>query len=113
MPFYQLVCISAHYNEITHIKNLVRQTASHVLKSGGVVRKLDSWGTRSLPQRIKAGNTVHNFADYWAMDFDTSPATVNSLRNLLRVDPRVLRSTVIKQGEKVEDIVSTRSKTRV
>ena len=36
-----------------HIKELVRQTAMHVLNAGGVVRGIDSWGTCRLPQRMR------------------------------------------------------------
>lgn len=66
-----MLCITAHYNEYVrsitlfshcypnaillqkHIKELVRQTAMHVLNAGGVVRGINSWGTCRLPQRMQ------------------------------------------------------------
>lgn len=36
-----------------HIRELIRQSATHVMNQGGVVRKIESWGTRTLPQRMK------------------------------------------------------------
>ena len=48
---------------------------------------------------------------YWTMNFDASPKTLHSLDNILKHDPRVIRWTMIKMGEKVEDIVQPPSKT--
>ncbi|KAI0745435.1 ribosomal protein S6 [Earliella scabrosa] len=104
MPFYQLVCIAAHYPEYKHIKDLVTRVASHVLNNGGVVRKLDSWGTRTLPQRMRRKKQYHNIGDYWTMQFDASPTTLSSLNAIMRHDPRVVRWTSLKVGEKLEDV---------
>jgi len=73
MPFYELLCISAHQPQFvrsrsvvtarlesltgvflqSHIRNLVRTSALHVLDAGGVVRDLRYMGTRTLPQKMK------------------------------------------------------------
>ena len=45
------------------------------------------------------------------MNFDASPKTLHSLDNILKHDPRVIRWTMIKMGEKVEDVVQPPSKT--
>lgn len=45
------------------------------------------------------------------MYFDTSPRILNSLALKLRRDPRVIRWTMLKQGEKCQDIVLPREKT--
>lgn len=45
------------------------------------------------------------------MYFDTSPGTLNSLALKLRRDPRVIRWTMLKQGDKAQDIVLPREKT--
>lgn len=75
MPFYQMLCITTHYHEYVrtspivqlnfhvtaqkHIKELVRQTATHVMNAGGVVRNVNSWGTLTLPQRMKRHGGIH------------------------------------------------------
>ena len=41
---------------------------------------------------------------YWTMHFDASPEKQKSLNKLLRKDPRVIRATVLKMGERVEDV---------
>lgn len=39
------------------------------------------------------------------MHFDTSPRTLKSLNSIMRSDPRVIRWTMLKLGERIEDVV--------
>ena len=41
---------------------------------------------------------------YWTMHFDVSPEKQKGLNKLLRKDPRVIRATVLKIGERIEDV---------
>jgi len=45
------------------------------------------------------------------MHFDASPKTLKGLHTLLRKDPRVIRWTMLKEGEKVEDVVELKEQT--
>ncbi|KAG6886156.1 hypothetical protein C0993_000674 [Termitomyces sp. T159_Od127] len=112
MPFYQMLCIATHVNEYRHIKELVRQTATHVLKEGGVVREIKYLGALSLPQRMRRHKAVHSVGDYWTLHFDTAPRTLRSLNAIMRRDPRVIRWTVLKLAEKVEDVAEEGQKAR-
>ena len=116
-----------------HIKDLVTRVASHVLKEGGVVRRLDSWGTRTLPQRMRRNKQYYQIGEcvfmhtssaatkiydhgsaccsYWTMQFDASPTTLRSLNTIMRHDPRVIRWTNLKVGEKVTDVLAMPEKT--
>ncbi|KAJ3844679.1 ribosomal protein S6 [Lentinula raphanica] len=106
MPLYQMLCISTHFGEYKHIKQLVTQTCTHIMNNGGVVRKIDSWGTYALPQRMKRHAGYNSYGDYWTLHFDTSPRTLQSLNKIMRQDPLVLRWTVLKLGSKAEDLAS-------
>lgn len=76
MPLYELVCITKHHTSLvspslesppppklttppqwkqTPLQTLIRSSASLIADNGGVVRHLDHWGTRNLPQRMKVG----------------------------------------------------------
>lgn len=111
MPFYQMVCIASHFREYRHIKDLVTMSAKHIMDQGGVVRNIDYWGTKTLPQAMRRHRQVYTIGDYWSMYFDTSPAGLRSLTGMIRRDPRVIRWTMLKQGDKVEDVVLPREKT--
>ncbi|KAJ7497389.1 ribosomal protein S6 [Mycena latifolia] len=104
MPIYEMLCITAHFPDYKHIQGLARQTALHIMEAGGVVRKIDSWGTRTLPQRMRRHGNYHEIGDYWTMHFDTAPRTLLTLNSLMRRDPRVVRWTVLKLGSRPEDI---------
>ncbi|KAF8637957.1 hypothetical protein AX16_010590 [Volvariella volvacea WC 439] len=110
MPLYQMLCITAHYKEFKHIKELVRQSATHVMNAGGVVRSINSWGTLTLPQRMRRHGHYHYVGDYWTLHFDTAPRTLQSLNSIMRRDPRVIRWTVLKLGDKVEDVAKEGAK---
>ena len=45
------------------------------------------------------------------MHFDASPKTLKGLHTLLRKDPRVIRWTMLKEGEKIEDVVELKEQT--
>ncbi|TFK53979.1 hypothetical protein OE88DRAFT_1711024 [Heliocybe sulcata] len=111
MPFYRMLCISVHYANYAQIRGLVKQAAETILDNGGVVRKIDSWGTKVLPQRMRRHRQNHTAGDYWMMYFDTSPKVLREFNTLMRNDPRVIRWTTLKIGDKVEDIVSRPEKT--
>ncbi|KAF7782622.1 hypothetical protein Agabi119p4_1998 [Agaricus bisporus var. burnettii] len=106
MPLYQMVCIAAHVPEYLHIRGLVQQSATHIMHAGGVVRKIESWGTMQLPQRMKKKRTsaYEQIGDYWSLHCDASPQALRTLNNFMRRDPRVLRWTVLKLGDRVEDV---------
>ncbi|KDQ21726.1 hypothetical protein BOTBODRAFT_150661 [Botryobasidium botryosum FD-172 SS1] len=111
MPLYELFCISTHFAEYRHIKDLVRTTATQVIKNGGVVRTLDYWGTRQLPHRMRRHQQWHGAGDYWSMHYDASPKLMNAVVEQLRQDPRVIRWTTLKRGEAVKDVVGFQEST--
>ncbi|KAI0051170.1 hypothetical protein FA95DRAFT_1554742 [Auriscalpium vulgare] len=111
MPFYQMFCIAAHNRDYTPIKELARQCGLHVMNAGGVVRGFRYWGTQTLPQRTRRNKIHFNHGDYWTMHFDASPTNQRSLARILRKDPRVIRATMLKLGEKIEDVASHSEKT--
>jgi small subunit ribosomal protein S6 len=45
------------------------------------------------------------------MHFDASPEKQKSLNKLLRKDPRVIRATMLKMGERIEDVAWNYPKT--
>ncbi|KAF8580447.1 hypothetical protein K439DRAFT_1356839 [Ramaria rubella] len=111
MPLYELLCITTHLKEYRHIKELVKTCATHVMDSGGVVRSLNNWGTRVLPNRMHRHQQWHTIGDYWTMHFDTSPRVLHALNRRLRKDPRVIRWTMTKLGERIEVIAEPTEQT--
>jgi len=53
---------------------------------------------------MKRHGSKYSVGDYWTLHFDTAPRTLRSLNSIMRRDPRVIRWTVLKLGDKVEDV---------
>jgi small subunit ribosomal protein S6 len=85
----------------------------HVMNSGGVVRKINSWGTQTLPQKMKRNGPLQSVGDYWTLYFDASPRTLRSLNGIMRRDPRVLRWTVLKLADNLEDLAKQGQKMQI
>lgn len=123
--FLVLCLYLSFYAPQRQIKSLVRLAAKHILNSGGVVRGIQYWGTETLPQRMQSHGTKHEHGEYvpspfsrrlsetylctppssyWTMHFDASPEKQKGLNKLLRNDPRVIRATVLKLGDRIEDV---------
>ncbi|KIY53949.1 hypothetical protein FISHEDRAFT_32277 [Fistulina hepatica ATCC 64428] len=105
MPMYEMLCIASHNPQYVIIKELVKQSALHVMNRGGIVRNIDFWGSRTLPQRMRdRGNRGKGGASYWTLHFDASPRTLRSLNSLMQKDPRVLRWSLTKVADNVQDL---------
>ncbi|KIM30659.1 hypothetical protein M408DRAFT_328194 [Serendipita vermifera MAFF 305830] len=113
MPFYQLLCISTHYSQYKFIRTLVKTSAMHIFDSGGVVRDIKFLGTRILPSKMKRHTKAQTLGDYWTMEFDANPRTMDELQKRLRQDPTVLRSTTLKLGSQLMESIQNPSKTRL
>jgi len=109
---HQLLCLTAHYPQYQHIRELVHKSAMHVMNSGGVVRNIDYWGTKALPQHMRRHKLgKYSVADYWLMYYVSSPKTSQALDHMMRTDARVVKWSILKLGHRPEDMVDTGEKT--
>ncbi|BGP37657.1 hypothetical protein JCM10450v2_001580 [Rhodotorula kratochvilovae] len=118
MPLYELVCIAKHHTTLAPLHSLLRSTSALVAQNGGVVRSLDHWGTRNLPNQMKVGKRRGGggggedggegraVGDYFSMQFDCSPPVLQALNTRLRLDPSVLRWTALKAGARLDEVTA-------
>ncbi|POY74308.1 hypothetical protein BMF94_2502 [Rhodotorula taiwanensis] len=117
MPLYELVCVAKHHSSLSPLQTLIRTSSALISDNGGVVRHLDHWGTRNLPQRMKVGkrrgggggageDAVSSTGDYFTLRFDCNPPTLQTLTSRLRLDPSVLRFTTLKIGSTLDQIAN-------
>lgn len=111
MVLYQLICLTAHYREYQHIRELVRKTALQVLDNGGVVRRIHFIGTNTLPYKRVIDGHAHYVADFWQMNFDASPQLMRNVDRTLSKDPRVLRTGMIRLGSRIQDMADYKPRT--
>ncbi|CEH19402.1 Mitochondrial ribosomal protein MRP17 [Ceraceosorus bombacis] len=104
MPLYELFCVAASSAESAPIRDLVRTTSSLILEHGGAVRGVQYWGRRVLPQRTRRHQVWHSQGDHFFLQFDTNPRVLGTLSSRLRADPRVIKWTTLKLGDRLDQI---------
>lgn len=83
---------------------IARTAGSEVLRSGGVVRGFTNWGAFRLPRPTTKHQAKHTDGHHFIMRFDSSAQTQQNIRRTLSLDPRMIRHSVVKLGNKLDDI---------
>ncbi|XP_044297401.1 28S ribosomal protein S6, mitochondrial [Varanus komodoensis] len=102
MPRYELALILKAMQRLETAAALKR-TVETLMERGAVVRNLENLGERALPYRISEHNEVHTRGGYFLVDFHSSPTIISALKDHLRRDIDIVRSTIIKQHVKTEE----------
>jgi len=89
---------------LSEVKEIARTAGKIVLDKRGVVRGISNWGTFLLPQPAKKLQSTHHYGHHFIMRFDASARTQHELRRTMSLDPRLIRYSIVKMGEKLEDI---------
>ena len=84
------------------LTNLMKQISHEVVKGGGIVRGIHNHGIRDLPQRFKArfadkqGVRYYTKGRFISVYYDSNPATMRQVEQVLTLDEEVLRNTHLK-----------------
>ncbi|OLL26506.1 37S ribosomal protein MRP17, mitochondrial [Neolecta irregularis DAH-3] len=105
MVFYELLCIVRKQGGSQEVKDIARTLGMTVIQRGGVVRKYVNWGVLQLPKQIRRHQQRHDWGQYFLMFFDSSPWTQMEIDRTLNLDPRIVRHTVIKIGDRPDTIL--------
>ncbi len=84
-----------------HSSRIARNAGSIILRSSGVVRGITNWGPFLLPRPKTAHQTHHHNGHYFLMRFDSSAATQAAMCRSLKLDPRMIRFSVIKLAQRL------------
>ncbi|KXL44032.1 hypothetical protein M433DRAFT_166725 [Acidomyces richmondensis BFW] len=101
---YELIGVVRPGRGVNEIKEIAKTAGSLVLSSGGVVRGITNWGTFLLPKPFRKQGATYTQGHYFIMRFDSSAKTQHAVRRTLGLDPRMIRYSVVKMGDKLEDI---------
>ena len=80
---------------------IARAAGQQILSSRGVIRGLTNWGPFLLPKPTTKHQARHHTGHYFIMRFDASAATQQSVRRSLGLDPRMIRFSVVKIGDRL------------
>ncbi|KAI1485029.1 ribosomal protein S6 [Biscogniauxia mediterranea] len=95
---YELVGIVRPGN-LAEVREIVLGAGQLVLQQKGVIRDISNWGVFSLPKAISKHQMRHHVGHYFAIRFDSSIKTQDAVRNMLALDPRMIRHTSVKLGD--------------
>lgn len=72
-----------------------------ILDSRGVIRGMKNWGQFDLPRPTTKHQTQHHQGHYFVMQFDASVKAQQEVRRFLTLDPRMIRFSIVKIGDKL------------
>lgn len=83
---------------------IARTAGLQVLRSGGVIRGYTNWGTFRLPRPTTKHQARYTEGHHFIMRFDASAPAQAAVQRTLGLDPRMIRFSIIKLGNKLEEI---------
>uniref|UniRef100_A0A0L0P0K5 Small ribosomal subunit protein bS6m n=1 Tax=Candidozyma auris TaxID=498019 RepID=A0A0L0P0K5_CANAR len=96
---YELFAI-ARINDPLHVNKEAAKIAHTVgkliLNNRGVIRSITSLGPKPLPKVISKDQERHFQGYQFVISFDSSAAVQSELARTMRRDPRILRTSIIK-----------------
>eukprot|EP00977_Amphora_coffeiformis_P022927 scaffold11843_cov152-Amphora_coffeaeformis.AAC.7 len=84
------------------LTNLVKKVSHEVVSGGGIVRGIHNHGIRDLPHRFQArfadkqGTRYYTKGRFISVYYDSNPATMRQVEQVLAMDEEVLRNTHLK-----------------
>ncbi|CAG7992577.1 unnamed protein product [Penicillium salamii] len=100
---YELIAI-VRPGSLNEVREIARNAGTQVIRSGGVVRGYTNWGAFRLPKVTTKHQARYTDGHHFIMRFDSSGAVQSSIRRTLGLDPRMINFSVVKLGDKLEDI---------
>jgi ribosomal protein S6 len=96
------------------LTNLMKKVSHEVVGGGGIVRAIHNHGIRDLPHRFKAkfpdkqGNRYYQKGRFISVYYDSNPATMRQVEQVLTMDEEVLRNTHLKTRSILDFVNITR-----
>ncbi|KAI5843665.1 hypothetical protein BZA05DRAFT_410290 [Tricharina praecox] len=103
---YELIaCVRPSAAGLGEVREIAKTCGMAVLQGGGVIRTIQNWEKLMLPRRVRKHQTYYDRGHYFLMRFDAAAATQKRMRDVLGLDPRMVKFSVVKVGQKLEDVV--------
>lgn len=106
---YELIAV-VRPGSLNEVREIARNAGIQVLRSGGVVRGYTNWGTFRLPKPTTKHQARYTDGHHFIMRFDASGPVQSAVRRTLSLDPRMIRFSVVKLGDKLEEIKDVEGK---
>jgi ribosomal protein S6 len=80
----------------------MKKASLEIVQGGGIVRAIHNHGIRTLPHRFRAkyadkeGNRYYSKGRFISLYYDSNPATMRQVEQVLKLDENLLRNTHLK-----------------
>lgn len=103
MPYYELLCLASGKLDRPQLTDVIRKTCLAFMDNGATVTRVvplgaNGNGPRKLAYKIRINQVSYESGFYVNICAFSSPAVMNEVRRLLRIDERVLRHMVLKRS---------------
>jgi small subunit ribosomal protein S6 len=95
MPLYEHVVLARQDVSAQQVEEFAAQLKGVIEQMGGKITKTEQWGVKSLAYRLRKNRKAH----FTFMNLDASPATINEIERLERLNEDVLRYLTIRVEE--------------
>lgn len=101
-----------HFPDFHQLTGLMKKVCHEIVNGSGIIRSIQNHGIRELPHRFKAryadkqGNRYFEKGRFVSIYYDSNPATMRQVEQVLTLDEEVLRHTHLKTRS-ILDFVNT------
>ncbi|GKZ01134.1 hypothetical protein MPSEU_001064900 [Mayamaea pseudoterrestris] len=112
MVFYECVVTTKNTAHFYSLTNLMKKVCHEIVGGNGIVRSIQNQGIRDLPHRFQAryadkqGNRYYEKGRFVSIYYDSNPATMRQVEQILTLNEDVLRHTHLKTRS-ILDFVNT------
>ena len=106
---YELIAVVRTGN-VAYVKDVARSAGNLVLSRTGTIRALQNWGIFDLPSPTVKHQTQHHRGHYFCMTFDSSIGVQQEIQRQLKLNPHMIRYSVVKIGDKLGGYRNQRGK---
>ena len=92
MPLYEHVFMVRQDVTSQQVEGMIEQFRNVIETNGGLIRKAEMWGVKSLAYRIKKNRKAH----FTLFGLDAPPAAVAEMERQMRINEDILRFVTIK-----------------
>ena len=99
MRLYESVIIARQDISATQVETLINEFSAIIENGGGIIKKREYWGLRSLAYRIKKNRKGH----YVMLNLETDSETLNEYERIMGLNEDILRFLNIRIEEVSEE----------
>ncbi|XP_029681024.1 probable 28S ribosomal protein S6, mitochondrial [Formica exsecta] len=101
MPTYEMPLMLRVMKKPELVATLKRATTT-ILNTGGFLRKIENWGVKPLPCKMRAHGRIYREANHFLIHFDVPPKDIDKILDECNRDVDIVRLRIFKQNKPIK-----------